>query len=65
MNLWNNEWCIKAIAKNKTKNDSQINPRVEFWSFGPGEDFLFPKNASYIQLHNVNFCTFWDFFPTL
>jgi len=44
-----------------------MNPHVEFWSFGTGDDFLFPKNK-YIQLHvhfHVHFCTFLDISPHL
>ncbi len=45
-----------------------MNPHVEFWSFGTGEDFLFPKNSRYIQLHVhlfYFFCTFLDISPHL
>lgn len=58
MNLWNNEWCIKAIAKNKTKNDSLM---LSSGHLAPERIFFPPKKASYIQLHYVNFYTFGDF----
>ncbi len=31
------------------RTNGLFNPNVVFWSFWPGEDFIFPENASYIE----------------
>ncbi len=63
MNLWNNEWCIKAIAKNKTKMIAKLTLVLSSGHLAPERIFFFPKMLVIYNFTMLIFALFGIFSP--